>query len=148
MSEIPAGAAAAQDPAAILAGIATPGKGARAFAVDRKRIVDACAALHRAGFAHLCLITGIDWRDRWEVVYHLVRLEEPEPVVLRVALPYGEARIPSVASVWPGAVWHERETYDLLGIVFEGSPDPRRILLPQDYEGFPLRKEVLYGNRS
>ena len=118
------------------------------FIVRRHDIVEACRRMRDAGWEHLMLITAVDWRDRWEVLYHLVKHGERRIVCLRVDLHYQDPTIPSVTGVWPGAGWHERETFDLMGIVFEGNPDLRRILLPQDYEGHPLRKEVLYGNRS
>jgi NADH-quinone oxidoreductase subunit C len=60
---------------------------------------------------------------------------------LKTRVPREDARIESVTSLWPGAEWHEREVYDLFGIVFEGHPDLRRILLPDDWEGHPLRKD-------
>lgn len=135
------------DPATILQGIATQ-KDANTFAVSRSDIVEACRRLRTAGFEHLTCITAIDWKRSWEVVYHLAKFGTKDLVVLRVQLPYQDPEIPSVASVWTGAGWHERECYDLMGIRFTGTPDPRRILLPQDYEGHPLRKEVKYGNLS
>ena len=118
------------------------------FMVERAKIVDACYALHQAGFEHLTMITTIDWKKRWEVLYHLTKFGRKDLVVLRVELPYHDPTIPSVTNIWVGAGWHERENYDLMGIKFTGNSDLRRILLPQDYEGFPLRKEVKYGNTS
>jgi NADH-quinone oxidoreductase subunit C len=136
------------DPAAVLGELARSRPKPNEFVVERVRIGDACERLRAAGYEHLCLITGIDWNDRWEVLYHLVAFDRKDHVVLRSTLPRHDPSIPSVARLWPGASWHERETYDLLGIRFPGTPDERRILLPEDYDGFPLRKEVLFGNRS
>jgi len=118
------------------------------FAVARHHLVTACQRLQKAGYRHLSLVTAVDWQDRWEVVYHLVDYGKSHVVTLRVTTPYHDPRVPSVTSIWPGAGWHERETYDLMGIHFEGNVDLRRILLPQDYDEHPLRKEVLHGNRS
>lgn len=118
-----------------------------AFRIARERITEVCAALRDAGYEHLSLITAIDWRDRWELVYHVVKYGSPL-VVLRTVLPYDDPSVESVASVWPAAVWHERETFDLMGVVFRDNPDLRRILMPEDYDEHPLRKEVLFGNRS
>jgi NADH-quinone oxidoreductase subunit C len=136
------------DPAQVLGDIIRGRKGEWEFLIERARLVEACERLRAAGWEHLCLITGIDWKDRWDVLYHLVNYTNKNDVVLRITLSYHDPSVPSIAHLWPGASWHERETYDLLGIVFEGTPDPRRILLPYDYHEFPLRKEVLYGNRS
>ena len=137
------------DPATILVGLARERNGPYDLTVERARIADACRLLRdRGGYEHLSLITGIDWKRSWEVVYHLVRLGQREVLTLRCALPRHDPTVPSIASVWPGASWHERETYDLLGITFTGTPDPRRILLPQDFRGHPLRKDVSHGNSS
>ena len=118
------------------------------FTVERAKVPEACAALRAAGWEHLMLITGIDWKTSWEVVYHLVRFGDRDVVTLRARLPRHDPVVPSVATIWPGAGWDERETFDLLGIRFAGTPDERRILLPYDYEGHPLRKDVPYGNVS
>jgi NADH:ubiquinone oxidoreductase subunit C len=140
------------DPAAILIGVGAPipssSLGKHVFQVERSNIIEACARLRAEGCEHLTLITAIDWKKSWEVVYHLTRIGQKEQIVLRVTLPRQDPRIPSITTVWPGAGWHERETYDLMGIVFTGNLDLRRILLPHDFEGHPLRKEVKYGNTS
>jgi NADH:ubiquinone oxidoreductase subunit C len=135
------------DPAKLLEGIFLKQK-EDTFTVERARIVDACRRLHEGGFEHLTLITAIDWKRSWEIVYHITKYGRKGVVTLRVTLPRQDPTIPSIVSVWPGAGWHERETYDLMGIRFAGNPDLRRILLPDDFEGHPLRKEVKYGNTS
>jgi len=95
-------------------------------------------------FDLLQLVTGVDWPDRFEVVYHLMSLTHRHRVTLKAMLPREDPRVPSVATLYPTANWHERETYDLMGIVFEGHPDPRRIFLPDDWEGHPLRKDYVF----
>ncbi|HOE95472.1 MAG TPA: NADH-quinone oxidoreductase subunit C [Candidatus Sumerlaeota bacterium] len=92
-------------------------------------------------FDYLQLISGVDWTDRLSSVYHLMSLSRGHGVVLRVDLERGNPRVASVADLWPTADWHEREAWDLLGIVYEGHPGLRRILLPEDWEGHPLRKD-------
>ena len=136
------------EPAEILRGVFFKQNNQFSFVIERARIVEACAKLREGGFAHLSSITAIDWKNKWEVVYHLVQYGRKDIVTLRVVLPYQDPRIPSVTGIWPGAGWHERESYDLMGIIFIGNPDLRRILLPEDFEGHPLRKEVKYGNTS
>lgn len=101
-----------------------------------------------AGFSFLSDLCGVDWpgrESRFEVVYTLTDLDGPRRI--RVKLPAGgePPSAPSVVSVWPAADWFERETYDLLGIVFEGHPDLTRILMPDEWEGHPLRKDYAIG---
>ncbi len=73
--------------------------------------------------------------------YHLESLTTRERFVLKVRTKREDPKIASVSRVWPTALWHEREAYDMYGIEFEGHPDPRRLLLPEDWEGWPLRKD-------
>jgi NADH-quinone oxidoreductase subunit C len=99
-------------------------------------------------FAMLSWIAGVDWlpRDpRFEVVYGLLSLTRNQRVTLKVEVGEENPRLPSVTSVWPTADWHERETYDFYGIEFTGHPDLRRILLPEDWVGWPLRKDSPLG---
>ena len=77
---------------------------------------------------------------RFEVVYHLYSIPRKGRVRLKVRAEEGEA-VPSVTSVWEGANWYEREVYDLFGIPFEGHPDLRRLIMPEEFEGHPLRKD-------
>ena len=95
-------------------------------------------------FTLLAELTAVDFhpRDpRFEVVYLLVSIEHRLRLRLKVRLFNADARIASVHAVWPAANWLEREVWDLFGIVFDGHPDPRRLLMPEDWEGFPLRKD-------
>ena len=88
-------------------------------------------------------IAGVHYPKRekpLEVVYHVYSVSRKTRVRLKVALAEGE-EVESVCSVWPSANWFEREAYDMVGIVFSNHPDLRRILLPEDWEGYPLRKD-------
>jgi len=78
---------------------------------------------------------------RFEVNYHLLSLERRQRLRLKVRLGGQDPVITSVTPVWPTANWHERESFDLMGIRFEGHPDLTRILLPDEWEGYPLRKD-------
>jgi NADH-quinone oxidoreductase subunit C len=90
----------------------------------------------------LMSVTGVDWKDSFEMLYHIYRLDSPFPLVLRCRLPHEEhPEIPSLMPLWSGADFQEREVYDLMGIVFVGHPDLRRILLADDFPGHPLRKD-------
>ncbi len=100
-----------------------------------------CRLLRDLGFEYLNCLSGADWLSRLEVVYDLSSLRHPSKVHLRVPLPRENPVLRSVTDIWRGADWHERECFDLFGIRFEGHPDLRRILLPEDWVGFPLRKD-------
>lgn len=91
----------------------------------------------------LTLVSGVDMRDHIAVVYHMHSLANGLSVQMRVKLDHANPRVDSVVSLWPGANWLERETYDMLGVQFAGHPDPRRIMLDDDFAGFPLRKDFL-----
>jgi NADH-quinone oxidoreductase subunit C len=95
-------------------------------------------------YTFLAELTAVDYHPReprYELVYLLVSLEHRQRLRLKVRLHGNEARIATVSDVWPAANWLEREVWDLFGIVFDGHPDPRRLLMPEDWEGFPLRKD-------
>ncbi|HEY6904266.1 MAG TPA: NADH-quinone oxidoreductase subunit C [Candidatus Acidoferrales bacterium] len=95
-------------------------------------------------FSFLSDISAVDrfpLEPRFEVNYHLVSLEKQVRLRLKVRLPGRDPAVHSVTPVWPTANWHERETFDLFGIRFDGHPDLRRILMPDEWEGYPLRKD-------
>lgn len=110
-------------------------------------VADVCEYLAETdalAFDSLMCLSGVDLSARDEVltiVYHLYTMRHRHKLVLKVAVPKTNPRLPSVAHIWKTADWHERETYDLYGIFFEGHNDLRRLLLPDDWEGYPLRKD-------
>ena len=95
------------------------------------------------GFNYLVDVSSVHWPDegRIDVVYLARNLTTREQVRVRAALPVEDPTIETVCDVWRTANWLEREVYDLMGIQFTGHPDLRRIMLPEDFEGHPLRKE-------
>ncbi|MBI5906003.1 MAG: NADH-quinone oxidoreductase subunit C [Deltaproteobacteria bacterium] len=95
-------------------------------------------------FDSLMSLSGVDYKDRLAVAYHLHSLAHRHAVGLKAFLPTESPELPTVDDVWPAANFHEREAFDLFGIVFTGSKDLRRILLPEDWEGHPLRKDYKY----
>ncbi len=114
--------------------------------VSRESTVDVCWALKsKHGFDMLADLCGADHgpeeEPRFEVNYHLFSTTHHQRLRLKVLLSEDEPKVPTVTTLWKTADWHERETYDLLGIVFEGHPDLRRILLPSDFDGHALRKD-------
>lgn len=104
-------------------------------------------------FDFLMAVTGVDLLGMSEppvfrVLYHLFSYPHRHILVVRADVARDDPRIPSVAAVYPTAIWHEREAADLLGIRFDGHPDPRRILLPDEWEGHPLRKDFREGEAA
>ncbi|TVX89492.1 NADH-quinone oxidoreductase subunit C [Paenibacillus agilis] len=86
-------------------------------------------------------LAGVDLGDELEVVYHLISLQTRREIAVHVKTEREQPSIPSVTPLWPTANWNEREVYDLLGIDFPGHPDLRRIMMPDDWVGHPLRKD-------
>ncbi|MFN2463872.1 MAG: NADH-quinone oxidoreductase subunit C [Candidatus Dormibacteria bacterium] len=103
----------------------------------------------RLRFTMPLFVTAVDWLDRaprFDVVYQFRSLHLNTSLRIKVGVedrPDGLPSIPSLSGVWPGMNWLERETYDLFGIEFEGHPDQRRLLMPVDWEGHPLRKDYV-----
>ena len=110
--------------------------------IDRNDLTPVCRFL-KESFAvqHITCITAVDWRDRFECVYHLTSWSKNFMVQINARIPKDDPHIDSVTPIWNGANVHEREAYDLMGIVFDGHPNLVRILLPKDYEYHPLRKD-------
>ncbi len=122
--------------------------GQTAVVARRERIKAICFWLRdepRIAMDQLLDLCGVDYtgmgEEYFEVVYNLYSVRKRHMLRLRVQVPAGDLRIDSVTDVWAGANWPERECFDLLGIVFDGHPDLRRILLPEDWQGHPLRKD-------
>jgi NADH-quinone oxidoreductase subunit C len=93
-------------------------------------------------FDVLMCLSGVDYTGgKLGVVYHLHSMKRNHKITLKTEVMREHPRVASVQAVWRTANWHEREAYDLFGIVFDGHPDLRRILLPDDWEGYPLRKD-------
>lgn len=118
-----------------------------ALVVPVDNLIDVMRFLHgdsRCYFDMLSCLTGVDLgeeADAMEVIYHLNSIPKERSITIIVSLDRETPKVPSVMDIWRTADWHEREAYDLLGIHFEGHADMRRILLPNDWEGHPLRKD-------
>jgi len=121
--------------------------------ISRDAIHNVCLFLrdeHGLQFNHLSSITAVDHLSlgrapRFDVVYHLLSLVHCHRLRLKVAVPENDARVASVVDIWSGADWYERETYDMFGIAFDGRPNLTRIMMPDDWEGHPLRKDFPVG---
>jgi NADH-quinone oxidoreductase subunit C len=115
--------------------------------VRREHIREACAILRDTPdlrFNFLSDLTAADYypiEPRFEIVYHLLSIPRKQRVRLKVKLSGSDAKIESVTSVWPAANYYEREIFDLFGVHFDGHPYLRRLLMPDDWQGHPLRKD-------
>jgi NADH-quinone oxidoreductase subunit C len=126
----------------------TEALGETTLIVPREQIVAICSYLKtspetRFNFlADICgADRGVEEEPRFEVNYHLFSTTKHHRLRLKVVLNEDDAHVPTVTGVWRTANWHERETFDLFGIIFDGHPDLRRILLPDDWQGHALRKD-------
>ncbi len=116
--------------------------------VDREQLPAAAMAAKEAGFMLFSDLCGVDYlrrRPRFEVVVNLTSLQHRRQLRLRAGVPGDDPTAPSITGVFPGANFYEREAYDMFGIVFDGHPDLTRILMPDDWEGHPLRKDFPVG---
>ena len=117
------------------------------YVVSPDRLIEVMTALKAAGFDYLVDVAGIDYlnypdaTDRYGVVYALANTETAERVFVKVLVNDPDPTVPSVYSLWKGADWMEREVYDMFGVRFTGHPDLRRILMPQEFTSYPLRKD-------
>jgi NADH-quinone oxidoreductase subunit C len=117
--------------------------------VDREGYVAFMTAARQAGFSTFVDLCAVDYfrrRPRFEVVVIVFALEQRRRLLVKVGVPGEEPILDSLTSLWPGANFYEREAYDLFGIEFSGHPDLTRILLPDDWEGHPLRKDYAVGS--
>jgi NADH-quinone oxidoreductase subunit C len=118
------------------------------LSVDGASIVEVCRFLRDSGglnFEVLSDLTAVDWpkEEKIQVVFHLFSYAKNHQIVLKVDLPRANPKIATVEGVWKVANWFEREAYDLFGVIFEGHSDLRRIMLPEDWVGYPLRKDFV-----
>ncbi|SIM82216.1 NADH dehydrogenase subunit C [Cuniculiplasma divulgatum] len=113
--------------------------GRKVLRIPKEDLLDLMKDMKNGGFDSLSLISTVDFRDRVEVVYHLTNSKTEEMLVIKSET--RDSRMPSVTSLFESANWDEREQYDMMGIIFEGHPNLKRILLPEGWVGYPLRKD-------
>ncbi len=112
--------------------------------VRPEAVVDVCRYLHdtpELAFEQLSCITGTDFQDHIQLAYVMMSYAHREVMAVKVKLDRDEPSVHTVEGIWATANWHEREVYDLLGVYFEGHSDLRRLLMPDDWVGHPLRKD-------
>jgi NADH-quinone oxidoreductase subunit C len=121
-----------------------PGPGDPYGIVPREQVLDVARWLKATPELEFdfptCVGGADDLKNLWSI-WHLYSTKRHHRVTLKAKLDRESPSVASVCEVWPGANWHERESYDMYGIVYEGHPDLRRILLPEDWPGYPLRKD-------
>jgi NADH-quinone oxidoreductase subunit C len=119
--------------------------------INPAQITAVCALLKKKGFNRLVSITAVDWHpapDRFEIVYHLASTADWSRLRLKYRVSGDQPEADSVCSVWRAADWYEREMFDLFGITFHNHPNLKRILMPEDWEGHPLRKDYpVHGHK-
>lgn len=129
--------------------LAADRRGVEIIKVERDYLLPISTALYGYGFNYLQFQCGYDSGPGQDLVsvYHLIKLSDnadrPEEIRLKVFLPREDPRVPSVYWIWKTADWQERESFDMLGIVYEGHPNLKRILMPEDWMGWPLRKDYV-----
>ncbi|UCE81175.1 MAG: NADH-quinone oxidoreductase subunit C [Methanobacteriota archaeon] len=110
--------------------------------VDRSDLYSVCRSLKdHHGFEHLTMISAVEYDDGFEVVYHITSHQAGLLLELITSAPKTDPTVDSISSIWGGANWQERESYDLMGVVFRNHPKLERILLPKDVLYHPLRKD-------
>jgi NADH-quinone oxidoreductase subunit C len=127
-------------------------RGEITFYVDRTRLVELCRTLRdddALRFELCSSVSGVDYGEdvtrRLHVVYQLLSMTYRRRIRLEVALDVDDAHVPSVVEIYPTADWHERETWDMFGVIFDGHPALTRILMPDDWDGHPQRKDYPLG---
>ena len=136
-----------------------PAGGAAYVVVERQHLLPVLEFLRSAPelrFDFLSDVTAVDLLEletpeigqRFAVIYQLCSLEKGHRFHVKTPVPEEDPRVPSAVELWQGALWGERESHDMFGIEFEGNPDMRRLLMPEDYPGFPLRKDYPLRGRG
>ncbi|HEY1592546.1 MAG TPA: NADH-quinone oxidoreductase subunit C [Solirubrobacteraceae bacterium] len=123
-------------------------KGRATLVANPEKIRPVLEALQEKGYTFLASLHGVDYyphEPRLGVLYELLDMERVDRISVKARVSTEDARIASVVEVFPGAEFPEREVYDMFGVVFDGHPDLRRILMPEDYEGYPQRRDFPIG---
>jgi NADH-quinone oxidoreductase subunit C len=123
-------------------------RGRATLVVEPERISNVLRALRGQGYTFMASLHGVDYHPhepRFGVVYELLDMRRVDRITVKVRVPGDAPEVPSVTPEWPTADHQEREVYDMFGVVFRGHPDMRRILMPEDYEGHPQRRDFPVG---
>jgi NADH-quinone oxidoreductase subunit C len=125
------------------------GRGDRAvLMVEPTRVIEVLTSLGEKGYTFLASLHGVDYypdEPRLGVLYELLDMQNVDRITVKARVHTDNPRIATATGLFPGADYPEREVYDMFGVVFEGHPDMRRILMPEDFEGFPQRRDFPVG---
>jgi NADH-quinone oxidoreductase subunit C len=116
--------------------------------INPEHVVEVLTKLHAKGYSFLASLHGVDYypeEPRLGVIYELLDMKEVDRITVRARVPVDAPNVPTVIELYPGANHPEREVFDMFGVVFDGHDDLRRILMPEDYEGFPQRRDFPVG---
>ena len=120
--------------------------GVEMLELEVKDLVNACHLLKETpetSFDFLVLIGSADLKKGYQSIYTLHSTKTKKSLRIKVTVPKDNPMIPTVSHIWSGANWYEREAYDMMGIIYTGHPDLKRILNPENWEGYPLRKDYI-----
>jgi NADH-quinone oxidoreductase subunit C len=123
-------------------------RGRATIVANPVKVHDVLQQLKGKGYTFLASLHGVDYypdEPRLGVLYELLDMQNVDRISVKARVPTDEPKIATVVDIWPGADHPEREVYDMFGVEFEGHPDMRRILMPEDYEGFPQRRDFPVG---
>ena len=123
-------------------------RGRTVLIADPRKTHDVLAQLRAKGYTFLASLHGVDYypeEPRLGILYELLDMKSVDRISVKARVPTDQPKVASVVDIWAGANFPEREVYDMFGVVFEGHPDLRRILMPEDYEGFPQRRDFPVG---
>jgi NADH-quinone oxidoreductase subunit C len=123
-------------------------RGRAELRISPAHVVDVLTALREMGYTFLASLHGVDYypdEPRLGVIYELLNMQDVDRISVKARVHTDDPRISTVTGLWAGAEFPEREVYDMFGVVFEGHPDMRRILMPEDFEGFPQRRDFPVG---
>lgn len=111
--------------------------------VDKSMIVDAAVFMKQQGYNMMLCLSCVDLGDCFELVYNFYSTDEKKMLIIKTSIDRGNPEIESILSIYPSAGWYEREIFDLFGVIFSNHRDLRRILMPEGWEGYPLRKDYV-----
>jgi NADH-quinone oxidoreductase subunit C len=126
-------------------------RGRATLLVNPKKVRDVLSHLHGKGYTFLASLHGVDYypeEPRLGVLYELLDMERVDRISVKARVPIDAPHVPSVVELFPGADFPEREVFDMFGVIFDEHPDLRRILMPEDYEGFPQRRDFPTGGEA
>jgi NADH-quinone oxidoreductase subunit C len=116
--------------------------------VEPSRIKTVLGHMRERGYTFLASLHGVDYypeEPRLGVLYEMLDFKRVDRITVKVRVTVEDPHVPSIVDMWPGADFPERETFDMFGVIFDGHPDLRRILMPEDYEGYPQRRDFPVG---